>query len=84
MFSYMVEILADSVEELVPEMFRVQLSLVDEATSAITLDEQNDIANVTITDISSMSLLLFFMRLIICSSLFFSYNSSEISEVFLC
>ena len=50
-FSYQVEILSDDIAEF-PELFQVQLSI-EGADSILTLDEENSVANVTITDIIS-------------------------------
>ena len=52
MFSYTVEILPDSATELTPEMFQAQLSIEGISTS-LSVDEDNDVANIIITDISS-------------------------------
>ena len=52
-FSLEVEILPDMVSENNPEMFQAQLSI-EGQSSSLTLDSDNDVATVTITDISSM------------------------------
>ncbi len=65
-FSYQVEILSDNDIEVEPELFQAQLSIVG-TSSSLTLDEDKDLANITITDINSM--FTYFLNIMIYSIL---------------